>query len=154
MNKRVSVSAIVLSASTLVAIAVYEGYKSSSYYPIEGDRPTIGFGTTEGVKPGQTTDPVRALVRLNQDASAFAIELKDCINVPVHQYEFDAFVSMAYNIGTRAFCKSTLVKKLNSGDYAGACAEMDRWVYAGGKVLPGLVKRRADERKLCEGHYQ
>ena len=154
MNKRVSVSAIVLSASTLVAIAVYEGYKSSSYYPIEGDRPTIGFGTTEGVKPGQTTDPVRALIRLQQDADAYAKGVKNCVNVPLHQYEFDAYVSFTYNVGVGAFCRSTLVKKLNAEDYAGACAELDRWVYAGGKVLPGLVKRRADERKLCEGHYQ
>ena len=77
--------------------------------------------------------------------------LKQCVRVSLHQYECDAFVSLAYNIGSGAFCGSTLVRKLNAGDYAGACAEIDRWVYAGGKRLPGLVKRRAEERARCEG---
>ncbi|MCG9123095.1 glycoside hydrolase family protein [Laribacter hongkongensis] len=77
--------------------------------------------------------------------------LKQCVCVSLHQYEYDAFVSLAYNIGSGAFCGSTLVRKLNASDYAGACAEIDRWVYAGGKCLPRLVKRRAEERIRCEG---
>lgn len=61
-----------------------------------------------------------------------------------------AFVSFAYNVGTGAFCRSTMARKANAGDMAGACAELSRWTYAGGKQLPGLVKRRATERAMCE----
>lgn len=62
-----------------------------------------------------------------------------------------ASVSFAYNVGTGAFCGSTMVRKWNAGDLAGACAELSRWVYAGGRKLSGLVKRRQIEREMCEG---
>ena len=61
-----------------------------------------------------------------------------------------AFLSFAFNVGAQKFCGSTLVKKANQGDMPGACAELSRWTYAGGRELPGLVKRRAAERALCE----
>ena len=61
-----------------------------------------------------------------------------------------AFVSLAYNIGPSAFKKSTVVRRFRARDYAGACAAMEMWNKAGGRVLPGLVTRRADERALCE----
>jgi len=67
------------------------------------------------------------------------------------QYEWDAYVSWAYNVGAAAACKSTLVKKLNRSDYVGACNELLRWNRAGGRVLPGLVKRRKAERNMCLG---
>lgn len=60
-------------------------------------------------------------------------------------------VSFAFNVGTSAYCGSTIAKKFRAGDWAGGCAEMSKWVKAGGRVLPGLVKRRAYERALCEG---
>ena len=56
----------------------------------------------------------------------------------------------AFNVGNARFCSSTLARKANAGDMAGACAELSRWTYAGGKPLPGLVKRRATERAICE----
>lgn len=61
-----------------------------------------------------------------------------------------AFVSFIYNVGAGTFAKSTLLKKLNGGDAARSCAELDKWTYAGGRVLPGLVKRREEEWALCE----
>ncbi|MBE5528800.1 glycoside hydrolase family 24, partial [Laribacter hongkongensis] len=103
------------------------------------------------VKMGDRITPPKALARALTDVQKFEGALKQCVRVPLHQYEYDAFVSLAYNIGSGAFCGSTLVRKLNAGDYAGACAEIDRWTYAGGKRLPGLVKRRAEERARCEG---
>ncbi|MBE5527621.1 glycoside hydrolase family 24, partial [Laribacter hongkongensis] len=103
------------------------------------------------VKMGDRITPPKALARALTDVQKFEGALKQCVRVPLHQYEYDAFVSLAYNIGSGAFCSSTLVRKLNAGDYAGACAEIDRWIYAGGKRLPGLVKRRAEERARCEG---
>ena len=144
-------SALALSASALVGIAVHEGYIGQTYLDAIGV-PTLGFGTTGGVKPGDKTDPVRALIRLNADAEAIQRELRACIgDVPMYQHEWDAVSSWAYNVGGHAACGSTLVRKLRARDYAGACAELDRWVFAGGRKLPGLVARRAQERALCEG---
>ena len=151
MKARIGASALALSAAALVGIAVHEGYIPQAYLDAVGVQ-TIGFGTTGGVKPGDKTDPVRALIRLNADADRMQAELHICIgDVPMYQHEWDAVVSWTYNVGTGAACGSTLVRKLKAGDYAGACAELDRWVMAGGRVLPGLVKRRAAERSLCEG---
>jgi lysozyme len=62
-----------------------------------------------------------------------------------------ASVSFAYNVGAQAFCGSTMARKLRAGDMPGACAELSRWVYAKGELLPGLVRRRAAERAMCEG---
>lgn len=59
--------------------------------------------------------------------------------------------SFAFNVGTGAYCSSTMARKFKAGDFAGACAELSRWTYAGGTQLPGLVTRRASERAICEG---
>lgn len=149
---RTAIATMVLAASTLVGIAVHEGYKDEAYIPVVGDVPTLGFGSTGNVRMGDRTTPVRSLVRLLDEIdSVYAQGVRKCVSVPLHQYEFGAFVSLAYNIGVGAFCGSTLVKKLNAEDYSGACAEIDRWNRQGGKVLRGLVNRRAEERKICEG---
>lgn len=149
---RMRIAALTLSASALVGIAVHEGYRDRAYIPVKGDVPTIGFGDTHGVKPGDRTDPVRALIRLNQHAEAFQREMRQCIgDVPMHQHEWDAIISWAYNVGTPAACKSTLVRRLKAGDYAGACRELLRWDKFQGKALPGLTKRRQDEFRQCMG---
>ncbi len=143
---------LTLSASALIGIAVHEGYRDSAYIPVKGDVPTIGFGDTHGVKMGDRTDPIRALIRLNQHAETFQRDLRACIgDVPMHQHEWDAIVSWAYNVGTGAACRSTLVKKLQSGDYAGACKELLRWNRFQGRELAGLTKRRQDEHRQCMG---
>ena len=152
MIKRVSIAALSVSAATLVGIALYEGYRGDAYIPVKGDVPTIGFGATSGVKIGDKTTPERALVTLLADVNSHSEGIKRCIHVPLYQHEFDAYSSFAYNVGVGAFCKSTLNRKLNSGDYVGACNELKRWVYAGGRKLPGLVKRREQERRLCLGY--
>lgn len=74
----------------------------------------------------------------------------DCIKHPLTDNQKAAFLSFAFNVGNKAFCDSTLARKANAGDMAGACAELSRWTRAGGRELPGLVKRRAAERELCE----
>lgn len=145
---RVAVGALVVSASTLVGLAVHEGYEGKAYQDPVGIW-TIGFGETKGVTQGQTTTPVRAMIQLLDSANEHAKGMSQCINVPVSQGEFNAYLSFTYNVGVGAFCRSTLVKKLNAGDYEGACAELKKWVYAKGKPLPGLVKRRDAEYKEC-----
>ena len=151
MKARVWVSALALSASAFVGLLGHEGFRDKAYIPVPGDVPTIGFGTTDGVKLGDTITPLQAMQRALSDVQRFEGALKRCVTVPLHQHEYDAFVSLAYNIGSRAFCSSTLVRKLNAGDYRGACEQIKRWVYFKGKVLPGLVNRREYEYRQCLG---
>ena len=91
----------------------------------------------------------------DNEALSLALQLTgaalDCIKRPMTDGQKAAFLSFAFNVGNRAFCDSTLARKANAGDMAGACAELSRWTYAGGKQLPGLVRRRATERAVCEG---
>jgi lysozyme len=151
MKARIVIGALTLSASALVGIAVHEGYRGEAYRPVPGDVPTIGFGTTDGVKPGDRIEPVQALVRKLQDVQRFEGALRQCVRVPLHQHEYDAFLSLAYNIGPGAFCGSTLVRRLNAGDYAGACAEILRWDRFRGEPLRGLTLRRQAENRQCLG---
>jgi lysozyme len=149
---RSAAAVLTLSASTLVTVALFEDFRDTAYIPVKGDVPTIGYGSTKGVKLGDKITPARALMRLKEEVdSVYAQGVRRCVMVPLTQYEFGAFVSLTYNIGVPAFCGSTLVKKLNKGDYTGACREIDRWNISGGRVMQGLVKRRTEERKICEG---
>jgi lysozyme len=147
-KNRTAVAALVVSAATLIGIAANEGYVGSTYKDAVGV-PTIGFGETKNVKMGQTTTPVRALITLEQSIDDHVKGMSACIKVPISQGEFDAYTSFTYNVGVHAFCTSALAAKLNSGDYAGACKELLKWDHAGGKVLPGLTRRRQEEYKKC-----
>lgn len=148
---RKSLAAIVVSASALVSIVTYEGYRDKAYIPVPGDVPTVGFGTTEGVKPGDTITPPVALGRALTDIGKFDKKLRSCIKVPLHQYEYDAYLSLSYNIGSKAFCDSTLVRELNNGNYGESCKQILRWDRFKGKPLAGLTRRRAAEYKTCIG---
>jgi len=148
---RTLVAALLITVSGIIGVAQMEGFKGDAYLDSVGV-PTIGFGSTEGVKMGDKIDPIRALVRLQADAESHASEIRACIgDVPLYQHEWDAYVSLSYNIGSGAFCRSTLLKKLKVMDYAGACREINRWVYAGGKRVKGLENRRASEYSMCVG---
>ena len=114
---------------------------------------TIGFGTTiypNGikVKKGETCTEAQAKSYMAHDLKKFEQAVNGAVNIPLNQNQFDALVSLAYNIGTGAFNKSTLVKKLNAGDIRGAADQFDVWVNAGGKRMQGLVNRRAKEKEL------
>ena len=127
---------------------INEGYKSNAYQDVGGVY-TVGYGQADGVKKGDATDPVRALVKLEQSLDEHAKGMVQCIHVPISQGEYDAYLDFTYNVGVSAFCHSTLNKKLNSMDYAGACKELLKWNTAGGKVVAGLQKRRAEEYEKC-----
>lgn len=148
---RHAVAALVLSASAFVGILTSEGFRGEAYIPVPGDVPTIGFGTTEGVRLGDRITPVQALGRAVADIDKFEGAVKRCVKVPLYQHEYDAYISLSYNIGGGAFCGSTLVKKLNASDYEGACKELLRWDKAGGRRVEGLTKRRQKEYKQCLG---
>lgn len=151
MNPRIVVASLTLSGAGLIGIAVHEDWRDTAYLPTKDDVPTIGFGSTKDVKLGDRITVTRGLVKLKEDATEAEKAVRKCAPVPMFQHEFDAWVSFTFNVGSGAFCSSTAAKLLNEGKYAEACAQMDRWVYQSKNVLPGLVKRRAEERKLCEG---
>ncbi|GAB4173779.1 MAG: lysozyme [Rhodocyclaceae bacterium] len=156
--KRTLMATAAASAIAVAMIAGFEGYRQHAYDDGVGVQ-TVGFGSTrredgQPVKPGDTVTPGRAVILLARDADRIAQELAECIgNVPLYKYEWDAYVSWAYNVGSSAACRSTLVKKLKASppDYAGACRELLKWTKAGGRELPGLVKRRQAENRLCMG---
>ena len=159
-QSRTVVASLVLAASTLVGIATHEGYSDKAYIPVPGDVPTIGFGSTTGVRMGDKTTPTRSLVRLlDEIEGVYAAGVRRCVTVPLYQYEYEAYVRLAYNVGVGTFCKKAkpgkppnLIDLINSERYEEACARIDAFKYGPGrKVLPGLVKRRAEERAICEG---
>ena len=152
MNPRIVVAALSLSAVAFGGLVAYEGYSETPITPIPGDRLTIGFGTTEGVKMGDRITPPKAVARALQDATRYEGAIKTCVRVPLHQYEYDSFVSLAYNIGPGAFCGSTLVRVLNAGDYTEACRQILRWDRAQGRRVRGLTIRRQSEYARCVGN--
>lgn len=149
MIERMKVASLSLTASALVSIAVHEGFRSEAYTPVKGDVVTIGFGTTNNVKLGDKITVERGLIKLLEDTNKFEQAVKRCANVPMYAYEYSAYVSLTYNIGENAFCKSTLVKKLKAYDYDGACKEILKWDKFKGNPLPGLTKRRMEEYRMC-----
>lgn len=111
---------------------------------------TIGYGTTGDVHPGDECSEDEALEMLLGDIEETWGEIDPLIRVTIAQHELDALVSLAYNIGVNAFRKSTLLSRLNSGDFGSASDEFARWNRQGGRILPGLVKRRAAERRIFD----
>lgn len=134
----------------LVLIRQFEGLRLSAYQDSVGVW-TIGYGTTRGVKRGQAITKAGAESLLRADVQRFEGEVSRLVKVPVSQNQWDALISFTYNLGSANLESSTLLRLLNAGDYAGAAAQFDRWNKAGGKVLKGLVTRRAAERAMFEG---
>jgi lysozyme len=150
-QRRLAAGVLVVSALGVGTITQWEGFEPTAYKDIVGVK-TIGYGSTKGVKAGDTITEPEARKRLEQEIKdEYQAAVHRCIRVPLHQYEFDAFVSLAYNIGGTRFCSSTLVKRANERDYGSACAEILRWNRAGGRVVQGLVNRRRDEYNMCIG---
>ena len=130
-------------------VAKYEGTVLRSYRdPVGSGRAGTGHTGPE-LKMGETYTRQQCEEMLYKDLAKHADALS-CVRQPLTDGQRAAFVSFAFNVGEGAFCGSTLVRKANAGDIDGACAELSRWTYAGGKQLPGLIKRRAAERHLCE----
>lgn len=167
MRMRTTIAALALSAAGIIGIAQHEGYTGRAIAPVKGDRATYGYGTTtrpdgSPVKMGEATTPVRALADLLRDSNRASNGLKRCIDAPLYQHEFDAFSSLAYNVGVGRVCQSSIPGKLAAGQYAEACKtilDFDGMCIqrnAAGKclkkrVLRGLENRRAVEYRQCMG---
>lgn len=114
---------------------------------------TIGYGTTiyphgKAVQYGDTCTIEQAKNYMQYDLRRFEQAVTAAVNVPLNQNQFDALVSLSYNIGIGAFKNSTLLKLLNASDYNAASHQFDVWIKAGGKTVQGLVNRRAVEKLL------
>ena len=125
----------------------FEGVRLKAYKDAVGI-PTIGYGSTKGVTMGMKITAQEAEGLLRRDLQRFEDAVNEYVLVPLNQSQFDALVSFSYNVGTGALRKSTLLKKLNKRDYAGASLEFLRWTRAGKRRLKGLVRRREAERQL------
>ncbi|CAK0771902.1 lysozyme [Gammaproteobacteria bacterium] len=130
----------------------YEGLRLNVYKDSAG-KPTIGYGHL--IKPGENFDTgisaKKAELMLAADLLASEDAVKKWVNVALSQGQFDALVSLVFNIGAAQFQKSTLLRKLNAGNLAGAAEEFLRWNKADGKVAEGLVRRRVAERGMFVG---
>jgi lysozyme len=133
-------------------------------YPCPSGIPTIGYGHTAGVRLGMTCTPAEAAAWLCEDVHYAENLVQGHVTSPLNQNQFDALVSILFNVGPGAKGEkdgiiflasgqsSTLLRKLNAGDYAGAVDEFPKWCHgAGGTLLGGLVTRRARERALFMG---
>lgn len=113
---------------------------------------TIGYGDTENVQPGMVITQAEAEQRLrNRLARDFEPSVRQALNQAAAQYQFDAMVCLAYNIGATSFANSTLVRLFNAGDIQLAADQFPRWDKAGGQSVKGLRRRRAAERALYLG---
>ncbi|CAH3750667.1 Lysozyme RrrD [Enterobacter cloacae] len=140
------------SEKGIALIKQFEGCKLTAYQDSVGVW-TIGYGWTQPVEG----KPIRAGMTIKQETAerllktglvSYESDVSRLVKVGLNQGQFDALVSFTYNLGARSLSTSTLLRKLNAGDYAGAADEFLRWNKAGGKVLNGLTRRREAERAL------
>ena len=152
MNRAKLAAKIGAGATALAVplVMLYEGTVLQSYRdPINKITACVGHTGPE-LRMGQRYTRQQCEDMLYGDLLKHA-EALDCIKTPMTDGQKAAFLSFSFNVGNQAFCRSTLARKANQGDMRGACAELSRWTLAGGKELPGLVRRRAAERAMCEG---
>ncbi|EBZ1027306.1 lysozyme [Salmonella enterica subsp. enterica serovar Muenchen] len=141
--------AIVIAAALLGGHDGLEGRRYEPYRDVAGVLTNCDGHTGKDIIPGKRYTDAECNVLLNKDLARVKAQVDPLIKVSIPESERAAFYSFAYNVGTGAFAKSTLLKKLNAGDHAGACNELKRWTYAGGKQWKGLVTRREIEREVC-----
>lgn len=175
MKARIMIPALSLSAAGLVGIVAHEGYVDTAMQPLPGDKLTIGFGSTtrsdgSPVQPGDKTTPTKALQQAARSIEVKESALKRCfVGIKLYQHEYDAYVSLSYNVGAGAVCKSTIPQKLAALDYEAACRTIldfdgfrdktkpkvlnprtNKWEYPLVKVR-GLTIRRQAEYRQCLG---
>lgn len=144
-----------VSAAGRKAIAAHEGVRLTAYPDpaTRGEPFTIGVGHTSAAGPpkvykGMTITADECDEILSRDLATFERAVEKLVTVPLNQNQFDALVSFTFNVGAGNLQKSTLLRKLNAGDYRGAADQFSVWNKAAGKVMKGLTTRRADEQAL------
>lgn len=144
-------AATAISAAGVLLVAGFEGFSEFAYQPVAGDKWTIGFGHTGDVREGERISLQEALGLLSKDLLYASEAVNKYVSVPLLQCQFDALVSLVYNIGPEAFRTSSLLKALNRMDYEEVSRQWMRWKYFKGKPLKGLEVRRARELAVFNG---
>lgn len=140
-------------ALTVAMLSFFEGVKYKPYEDVVGVL-TVCFGHTGAdIIPTKTYSESECLALLEKDLSKVRKGVDPLIKVDIDDNTRAAIYSFAYNVGTGAFARSTMLKKLNAGDIAGACNELKRWTYAGGVKWKGLMTRREVEKAVCLGEF-
>ena len=147
VKAKLAVAVLSISVAGLALIQQFEGTRTEAYADAVGI-PTICTGSTRGVYLGQTATLAECEERLSEDVSYAGEAIRRGVRVKLTQDQYDALVSLVFNIGPGAFSRSTLLKRLNDGQCRVAADEFLRWRYASGKPLRGLLKRRQTEREL------
>ena len=145
-------TAVLLSAAGAVAIKQHEGVSYTSYPdPGTGSAPwTICYGHTgPEVRPRMRVSQRQCDAWFEEDIREAEGAVRRLVRVPLRQGAWDAYVSFVFNVGEGKFASSTMLRKLNAGDYAGSCNEFPKWKYANKRVLKGLVIRRTEEQAMC-----
>jgi lysozyme len=139
-----------LAAAVMALVAGFEGLRTYAYRDPVGI-PTICFGETRGVKMGDRATKAECQALLKVRLLEFEAGVRSCLKAPdrIPDGAYAAVLSFSYNVGVGAFCGSTMRRYLDAGQVRQACDELPRWVKARGITLPGLVNRRAAERKVC-----
>lgn len=160
------VSVMPVSAECFDMVKHFEGFRAVAYRDPVGIL-TIGYGHTRGVRPGDRVTDAQAVAMLRDDLAEAANAVRAAVTVPLTVGQFEALRSFTFNVGPGAKGKkdgfvrlasgkpSTMLRKMNTGDYEGAGREFERWVYGAvnsqKRILPGLVSRRAAEAALWRG---
>lgn len=150
-SKKKAVAVLGAGALALAAplIAQWEGKRNDPYKDIVGVW-TVCYGDTRSVTPGQRQTDAQCQDRLYEQIADHAAPVIACVpQLRGRDAQLAASVSLAYNIGAAAFCRSTVAKRFRSGDFRGACNGFMAWRFAGGREVRGLVNRRAVEREMC-----
>jgi lysozyme len=140
-----------VAAAGVALIGGFEGLRQVAYPDpaTKGPPWTVCYGRAYGVNPGDRHSLDECKAMLVQDLDKYARGVEACITRPLPDTTYIAFVSLAYNIGTGGFCKSSVVRLYNAGDHRGSCDAMLRFNKAAGVTFPGLTKRRERERQWC-----
>jgi GH24 family phage-related lysozyme (muramidase) len=160
--ERRHVAAITVSAALFVSLLASEGYTDKAVIPVQGDRPTNGFGSTfnaDGtpIKMGDRTTPVaaaqRSLLHIQKDETG----IKQCVFAPLSQAEYDLMVDFSYQYGVAKLCNSSMVRLANAGDYSGSCRGYLQYKRVAGfdcstpgnKRCPGVWTRSVERYQKC-----
>lgn len=137
-------------ALAIAVVGTFEGVRLTAYRDVIGV-PTVCFGETRGVEMGDKYTMEECKAMLGDALVEFEQGMRKCLDEPdkIPAKTYVAFLSLSYNIGLGNFCRSTLVRLANGGRLKDACNEFPKWNKAGGKVIQGLVNRRAEEKRLC-----
>lgn len=142
-----SVNKLTYSEAGFALTEQFEGLSLKAYQDVVGVW-TNGYGNTHNVIPGSTITLAQANSDLMSDLEGAEYVVNTVVTVPLTQNQFDALVDFVFNLGSGNFQSSTLLRKINAGDYSGAASEFPKWNHAGGVVVSGLTKRRLAEQAL------